>query len=92
MLVKKKPGSAGAGNAHGYLSSYGNCQVSCRSSLQFSDFIWKSKCHFDGMTAAHTTIIYAEETKITQRSKFHDTKLRPHADQDAAFTVDIDSE
>lgn len=30
--------------------------------------------------------------KITRRSKFHDTKLRRHADQDAVFIVDIDSD
>lgn len=30
--------------------------------------------------------------KITQRSKFHDKKLRPHVDRDVAFTVDFDSD
>lgn len=47
------------------------------------------------MNAAHTTIIYYKEKKkkkITRRSKFHDTKLRRHADQDAVFIVDIDSD
>lgn len=92
MLGKKKPDPSGAGKAHGQHSSDGNGQVSWSSSPQFSDFIWGSKCHFGGMTAAQTTIIYAEDTKITQRSRFHDTRLRLHADQDAAFTVDIDSE